>query len=525
MISSYLTEEDLFSASWVCHYWRSVIVSSPSAWTRVSCCGVRRTLIGLDRCKSLPIRLQLKHTFSTAALEGVLLHGSSISSLTINYQPDHIALLRQLFMFSRPSLKQLHICSGAVEGWSAKEKPVHDIWNHMPYLRELIVYRYSIPIEQLNAPNLLHLALDNTGYLREITVRTVLDTLRGCPLLETFLLCNWRLLQHDPLRRCSSVRLPSLRSIELGAYEVKSGLIAYLDFPPNIAAAFPGLALDDVYGNIIPPAVFASTQQVLRRIDIRSITFVAPLPPGTLGLVYFEGLEGSLEISAAGINDHEELRSVFFGPKGVLFSHSPRIGNVREIHIQGCSFDASRGSCLNTAMPKIASISFFQCNEPTTFDPLAPKKSSSLLFPYLERILVLGRESGLENMARRRKTCGVPLKTLIIGQGPRGPSPGQPGDYAKLGGLVGALQVGCPTEVSGIRNEIRDIWSTLNSVAGPVSPNGNLNNIGPHSRRFCSNSLRVVEYLSFADSMFLGNVGGYQLCKRLFTTDVVLYQR
>jgi len=121
MISSYLTEEDLFSTSRVCHHWRSALISSPSLWTRVSCDRVSRTIISLERSKSLPIQLRLKPLFPTAALGNVLVQGREISSLTITCKPHRIPLLRQLFMLSKPSMKQLHIYAERLRGWRAEE--------------------------------------------------------------------------------------------------------------------------------------------------------------------------------------------------------------------------------------------------------------------------------------------------------------------------------------------------------------------------------------------------------------------
>lgn len=45
-------------------------------------------------------------------------------------------------------------------------------------------------------------------------------------------------------------------------------------------------------------------------------------------------------------------------------------------------------------------------------------ETSSPLFPRLEDVIVLGQESGLEDMARKRSDCGMPLKTFVVGEGP-----------------------------------------------------------------------------------------------------------
>ena len=373
-------------------------------------------------------------------------------------------------MSSRPSLEHLHICAEGVDGQGAEQQQVHDVWNYLPSLRELLVCRYPIPIGKINAPNLTHLALERTGYSRAVTVQAFLDMLRGCPLLETLLLNH---LDHIDGGTSPShpVCLPHLRGIEVGVYEVYSGLITHLDFPPTVAAGFRMMSLDNVNGSI-PSVVMASIQRVLQRIDIRSITLAAPLDSVYTGLLFrFEGLQGSLEVTAKCPDSREQLEDFFFGPGGVLFSHPPRVKNVRELHIMGFSFSIGRGLyLLNAAMPNIVSISFFQCNGLNTWGVLTPKNRSPIPFPRLECVMVLGRESGLEQMAGRRRACGVPLKTLVIGQGPRGSEHDHQKDYAVLEGLVGKLWVGCPTEILewGTGNEIRNIWSAV-EVPGPVS--------------------------------------------------------
>jgi len=473
MISSSLTEEDSFSASQVCHHWRSVLISSPSLWTRVSCRNVPRTIVSLERCKSLPIQLQLEPPFSPVALEDVLLHGNGIASLTISHEPNRILHLQQLFVFSRPSVERLHIYFKTIRGWRIDEQSVHEIWQDLPSLRELFVHRYSIPIEQLNAPNLAHLALEHTGYGRDVTVQSILETLRECPLLETLLITH-SCVSQDQIFYHSPVCLPKLRSIELGSYEVRCGLILHLQFPPDVIVGFRVMLLKDVYGDV-PMAVTDPVQHVLGRIDIRCITLAASPhhEGGAKLLVRFEGLRGSLEISTCGVYTRAEPQNVLFDPRGVLFSHSPRIENVRELHLVGCSFiDGQAFHHINAAMPDLVSISFFRCKGANLLGLLARANPSLPPFPQLERIMVLGSGSGLRRIAKIRKDRGVPLKTVVVGQGPTRTEYNHPEDYAELGELVDDLRVGCHTEILkwGTGNEISNIWSG-GKIPSPVSPN------------------------------------------------------
>jgi len=85
--------------------------------------------------------------------------------------------------------------------------------------------------------------------------------------------------------------------------------------------------------------------------------------------------------------------------------------------------------------------------------------------------MVLGPESGLGAMAKARRDCGVPLKTLVIGRGSGEFEYHRAWDYTALEELVDELRTGCPTEITewGSENEILNIWSTI-EIPCPVSP-------------------------------------------------------
>ena len=110
MICSYLTtEEDMFSASQVCRHWRGALISSPPLWTQLPCRRVSRTITSLERCKSMPIQLELDLQSSKVAMESVLLCKNKISSLSIHYAFDEMQSLPRLLTVSRPSVERLHV--------------------------------------------------------------------------------------------------------------------------------------------------------------------------------------------------------------------------------------------------------------------------------------------------------------------------------------------------------------------------------------------------------------------------------
>ena len=261
------------------------------------------------------------------------------------------------------------------------------LWWGLPSLRKLFIHRCSIPFDLLAIPNLVHLALEKTGYGQDVTVNSILDVLRGCSLLETCLITCSSIIPPDPSLDPFSVSLPHLRAIELGTYEVRSGLITHLQFPPSVAVGFHTLFEIDPCHNIIPAV---DAQHVLGRVDICRVA-LAVASKHRLGfvrvLVCFEGLSGSLEITTYSFVDDAWTWDIFFGPLGLLLCHSPRIGNVREVHTVGCSFKGDPESHhIHAAMPNLVSISF-RCEGPHVLGlitPTNPLPSLSTLIPIRE---------------------------------------------------------------------------------------------------------------------------------------------
>ena len=136
----------------------------------------------------------------------------------------------------------------------------------------------------------------------------------ACPLLETLLIAQSS-FHGDPSEDHTLVSLPHLRSIEMGVYEARSGLITLLQLPSNITVGFRALHFPDVCRDI-PPEVVASLHHVLRRADIRTITLAAPpYPRGDVELLaLFEGPQDSLKMYTCGhgVNTRTQLRDYYF---------------------------------------------------------------------------------------------------------------------------------------------------------------------------------------------------------------------
>ena len=161
-----------------------------------------------------------------------------------------------------------------IERRATEEPTAYEIWQDLPSLRELFLCQYTIPIDRLVAPNLIHIGLEQGEH--SATVKSTLGMLRGCPLLEILPIVHSNDYT-DQTRDYSPVFLPHPRSVELGMCEAFSGLITHLQFPPNVTVGFR-MPFPSYICAETTPSVTATMQHVLR-IDIRWITLGAPPDP------------------------------------------------------------------------------------------------------------------------------------------------------------------------------------------------------------------------------------------------------
>ena len=416
----------------------------------------------------MPIRLSLDPRTSIVALENALLHGSKIASLAIHHDVNRTNPLHKLPPLKIPPVERLHLYSCGPRG-QEDEEWTGGILQDLSPLRELFVRQLPDPFGKPTAPNLIHLALENGEMGRGVTIRSILDMLRGCPLLETILIVYSHDLVGKTALQYSPVSLPNLRSIELGGYEVLCGLITSLRFPPTVAAGFRALGGYNVCSDNVPQAVMDSSRHVLEGMDIQTVILAVAFRGGGClwTLVRFEGVDGSLEITLQSWSIEQER--IFCGT-GVLFSLTPRLSNVKELQLTGCCVDDV--SHLVTAMPNLTSICLFDCGwyeGDGVFGLICPSDCHlSPPFPHLERLTVLEPGPGLISVVQRRKESGAPLKTIVIGPNPRLYTSEQ---IRELRELVDDLRVEIPPDISewSIGNRILNRWSET-GIPGPVSP-------------------------------------------------------
>lgn len=459
MISFFLpADQDIFVISQVCRRWRTTLASFPLLWTQVDCKHLTRTIASLERHRSVPLQLKLHGGFSTEALNMVLDHGTRIASVSAQLPRDQLRLFHPRLV--TPSAEELVLFVDLVS--RPAEKITVDIQGEFMSLRRLLVSGFFVPIDKITAPNLIHLCLEGVRFASGTTVPSVLSMLRGCPQLETILisfLAYMRRIQE----LYAPVTLPKLRSIELGCSEVYAGLVIPLRFPASVAVGFRGVAL------LAHSWIQESIQHVLEAIDIQSVTLAhirhdeeERSGDGEICLIRYEGPRGSLEI----INLEGYGMDPFIGPEGLLLSHSPRLDNVKTLHLMDCRIGGGTMTTIAPAMNNLISIKFTGHNVfPST---LIAKKGSPALFPHLKHIAGLPPGRRLARIARSRKESGMPLISLDVNGNPEDEDTTK--CIAELKMIVGDVKVWQCADLPECwtSNALLDAWDGA-GYRGPVS--------------------------------------------------------
>ena len=389
-----------FTASQICRRWRAILVSSPLLWRHIDCRDPTQTVVSLERRGSVPLLLELDSYLSTDALDIALGHGSKIASVSARLSLDQIQSVYP--RLTAPSLEELVLSVDEDRGASWGHNIIVDIQGEFRSMRKLSISGFFVLIDRITAPNLIHLSLENTTSTPRITVPFVLNMLRGCLQLETVLisiLSDRRRTRAGP-HSYNPVTLQKLHSIELGCTEAQAGLVIPLLFPPGVAVGFRGIPANE------ETCPRESIQHVLATVDIKSVT-LAYIQHEDIGddtyLIRFEGPVGSLEIFTLG-GDRDP-----FGRDGPLLSHSPRLENVKTLHIMGCYISNKTFAIIASAMCNLVSINFIGRN--VHAGSLIPTDSSPALFPHLENVAGLPARE-LARIARARKKHGMSLKSL-----------------------------------------------------------------------------------------------------------------
>jgi len=182
-------DRDLISATHVCGWWRSILLSTPLLWTEVVFGGPDRTLTYLERSKLAPLRV---------SIWGSAIHSSTgdmswigrMNSLCISGDKEQIestagqlclpAPLLQSLAFSRPP---------GLQDWTTVGHSIHIppafLAQRVPSLRNLAFLSISpSPVTGIPLQNLTNLRWTNSM----VVIGELLTLLESAPLLEVIIL-------------------------------------------------------------------------------------------------------------------------------------------------------------------------------------------------------------------------------------------------------------------------------------------------------------------------------------------------
>lgn len=228
-VASHLEDDNsLIAATYVCHFWRSALISSPRLWSRLTFENERRAVMFLERSRSAPVFVNLASNYKPSEVLRASLTG--VTDRLVALRGAHIPFLEELLVQPLPILRKLDVVTSG----------------DLPSVSSLATTNLSRPLFHL--PHLTHFSFKLCRCLGSAVTTTMgdglLDFLRGCPQLEVAFFGYGD--QYADIGfttdevSTQAVSLPSLRSFthESPVDTVYIGLFNRLSLPPTCDVEF-----------------------------------------------------------------------------------------------------------------------------------------------------------------------------------------------------------------------------------------------------------------------------------------------
>lgn len=414
---------DLISATHVCRYWRTALLSFASLWAEIHCAGEEQTFFFLERAKAAPLHVYLRPRFSHAALRTFiatqvdrieLLVASPMISI------DTAALCRDLSS-PAPKLKTLVI---APRSTSWQYLPTI-FKGDLPELRRLTVERATFDLTQFRTPNLTHLNLQYTAH-GEPVMADLLEFLEQTPLLENLVMVAAGPLSDDAESQDDLdkvVHLPRLNQLELVGRSARSGIISYLSLPVGVDVTLRAdvtSGKDGITEHFLP----SSLEHIPMARNVTAINF--SITTSEICSLRYIGPNGTIYITASNVEANEDVEGGSFSYEAIR-SFQP----ITATEVEKILFDGFQGYVSQDEIPEaphflafrtmknLRSITLVDCST-QLFIAVLQATEPEITCPSLRKLTIyLSAEDSfsftkLEGLLAIRKGCGVPLDSLIL---------------------------------------------------------------------------------------------------------------
>ena len=407
---------DIVTASHVCRYWRTALLSYSDLWSYLNCRSEHATRALVERSGVVPLDIVISPGFSSRAFCYTIPHVKRWEVLDARVLRDELDLVFTTLTGpgTAPKLRELTIVpmmgydsQGAIQ---VKGKILGGV---LPSLQRLCLCSLKFDINKLTAPNLTHLFLACTRS-EFVTMTALLDFLERSPLVEDFELRYPGPNLPDLAHPDHVVSLQHLRQIVL--WDRGSMYIHHLSLPHGVECELNFLFTDVSATAGFIEEMFAFLPERLKPIyEAESMSIV---PNYNRGAIRFLGPSGYVEILPTFFHGERTpiARFIVYPP--------PVLRKVKELFV--CSRDGVIPGWASAdvrkhlkKMTSLESLTIMQCNATSFIRALLPSEGTAPC-PTLKNLTIHFAHSEtssvpeLKSMVEQRESRGHKFEKIVL---------------------------------------------------------------------------------------------------------------